>query len=207
MLQVKSQPIAVTRDLILSLIMGEFKRAATELPQEFAEMSQKDLETIRKPTEIDHYLRNRLWDLIGKAQNGLIHQIQQVDIYAGICTETNWTQRVCKSPQRVAWLLMPPQDDMDRMKAGLAIGLTNLIDFIANPINKETAGAFIKAISILLDRVHGPVVQRLDTRNLNVNVDKKEHSAASVESLKQLKEKIESAVDVTPVDPSGTEGV
>jgi hypothetical protein len=134
-----------------------------------ASMNQDQLEELRKPTEIDYFLRKKLWILVNSAQNGAISEIHGVDVYKGVCSKQLF-YNILKEPKRVAWLLTVPHTDQEMVEAALNIGLRNLMKFVSKEPTAETAGPFMKAVEFLYNRVHGPLVQT--TRNLNVNVNK-----------------------------------
>jgi hypothetical protein len=70
----------------------------------------------------------------------------------------------------MAWFLTPPMHDTELMEAGVKIGLRNLVKFVSKEPTAETASAFIKALEVLLNRVHGPVVQRIDARHAHAHM-------------------------------------
>lgn len=157
----------VTREQVAGMLTGEFRNAVENLDEEFASKTQVELEDMRKPTEIDFLLRKKLWQL---AEVGLNEEIQPIEIYGDICSRQTFFVKVITSPLRVAWLMTPPQEDKTRMEAGLSIGITNLVKFVSKEPTSETAGAFIKAIEFLYNRVHGPMVQRIDARHAHMKV-------------------------------------
>lgn len=201
-----------TRELVISCLTGEFRAVAESLPPELVEMSIEELQAIRKPTEVDYFMKKNLWKQAELAQKGAISTITAASVFKGVCTETNFLTRVIKNQARIAWLLSPPQEDLDRATFGFQVGLTNLIKFVSKEPTAETAGAFLKAMEMLWNRVHGPVaqIQKIDKRSAHVNLNKP-MAPSPVEGagsrLEELKSKIlESTRDVTPNEASDDEG-
>jgi hypothetical protein len=105
-----------------------------------------------------------------------------------------------KNPHRMAWLLIYPQDDVERLKAGLSMGITRLIEFVSKPVTEDTAGAFLKALEIMFNRVHGPVVQKIEAKHAHLNMNKPiVQQDDPNRRLDELKTKIVQAREVTPV--------
>jgi hypothetical protein len=211
MLPVEVQDEGSTREFAISCLKGEVRRAAESLSHEVAIMSADEILGKQKITEIDYLLRKNLWKQVELAQKGAIGEIEPVSIYKGVCSKQNF-YNILDNPYRMAWILLNPQKDMSVMEAGLGVGLRRLLEFISKPVTPDTAGPFLKAIEILLNRVHGPVVQvqKIDKRSAHVNLNKPV-APSPVEGagsrLEELKSKIlESTRDVTPNEASDDEG-
>lgn len=162
-----------TREYAISLLSDRFRQAAESLPEDLAKMSEVELEDKRKPTHVDYMLRKNFWEQVRLAQRGGIQWIKAIDVYRGVCSHQNFEDRVITNPIRVAWLLSYPEEPHELLETGLSIGLKNLIKFISKEPDATTAAAFMKAMEMLLNRVQGPVVQRIEARHahahLNVN--------------------------------------
>lgn len=190
-------PDKPTREFAIASLTGVLRNAAESLPEEIAVLTIEELETKRKPTQIDFFLRKNLWKQVELVQKGAFTEIDAVDIYRGVCARNSY-ENLAKNPERVAWLLIHPSESHDRAEAGFEIGLTNLLKFVAKEPTAETAGAFLKAMEMLWNRVHGPVVQRIDSRHATLNLNKPIAKPPGKENrLEELKAKLESR-DVTP---------
>jgi len=195
-------PPPSTREFALSVIAGEFQQAALNLPPDIALMSALEIENIRNPTEIDFLLRKRLWKQVEIAKKTGETHITNRSIFAGVCSEQNFFV-VLKNPHRVAWLLTHPTEDLERMKYGLSLGMKNLVEFVSKTPNEKTAGAFLKAIELLMNRVHGPVVQKVEAKHAHMKVQSPISTATPEEviaRLDELKSKLLTTKDVTPSD-------
>lgn len=196
-------PAPSTREFAISLFRQEFKRATDAIPEDVWAMTQDELEVHRKPTDVDYLLRKRIWDLVGKGERGFISDISSTDVYKGICSKQAFHQALAV-PMRVAWFLTPMHPDHELMEAGVKIGLRNLMRFISKEPDQFTIGAFIRALELLLNRTHGPVVQRIDARHAHLNMNKPVVANGSSDPnarLEELKARLASPVDVTPRTP------
>lgn len=187
MVPVKIDATRATREQAIEALTGVWKNAAETMPPEIALMDIDALESVRKPTEIDFFLRRNLWKQVDMVQNGLIPDIAPADIYRGVCSKQNY-DRIATTPHRLAWILLPPTEDSERLAAGLSIGITNLVKFVSREPTAETASAFMKAIEFLYTRVHGPVVQRIDARHAHAHVNMKDAPAAPEDVKNRIEE-------------------
>lgn len=192
-----------TREFAIASLTGVFKEAAENLPIDVAMKTLIELETERKPTEVDYFLRRNLWKQVELVQNGVIPAIEPVSIYGGVCSKQNFEDRVVTSPLRVAWLLIHPSTTHERLEAALSVGLTNLLAFVAEKPNADTIGAFLKAIEILMNRVHGPVIQKIQAQHAHVNLNKpipgQITARDALGKLEEMKQQLLQEKDVTPV--------
>ena len=191
-----------TKEFAMQLVAGEFQQAVMGLPPEIANMSASELEEIRNPTEIDWLLRKRLWNRVEIARKTQETHIQTIAIYGGICSAANF-HKLLSSPHRVAWLFTHPAEDIKRMEFGLSVGMGNLLKFVSKEPNEKTAGAFLKAIELLMNRVHGPVVQKVEAKHAHMKVQSPISTATPEEviaRLDELKSKLLTTKDVTPSD-------
>lgn len=208
--EMTAQDIASTKEYAMSIVGGELRKAVEELPPQIANMSVGELEEARMPTEVDYLLRENLWKQVEIAQKAGETHIKTRAVFAGVCSEQHFFFNIVKSPMRVAWLFTHPQDDIKKMRYGLSIGMKNLIKFISKEPNEKTAGAFLKAVEMLMNRVHGPIIQKVEAKHAHLNMNKPiENSMDSpadiIARLDELKSKLLIPRDVTQTndnDPS-----
>jgi hypothetical protein len=186
-----------TREYAVTLLKGGFRAAVESLPPELVRKTELELEADRTPTEVDYLLRKNFWKQVDLAQKGVISDIKAVDVYAGACSDTNFEERVLKSPIRLAWILTYPSTPDDLMEAGLNIALKNMIKFVSREPNEDTASAFMKAVEILLNRVKGPVIQKIQAQHAHLNMNKPIVNQNPNARIEELKNKLVSR-DVTP---------
>lgn len=165
------QTMGPTREFAIASLTGNFRIAADNLPADIASMTLEELEAHRTPTEVDYFLRRNLWRQVELVHKGIAEKVEPVSVYSGVCSKQNY-EMLSKNMYRVAWLLTSPLDSRDRAEAGLSIGITNLLKFVAREPTAETASAFLKAIEMLWNRVHGPVVTKIESKHAHINMNK-----------------------------------
>lgn len=201
--------IPVTREQIADLFGGVFGEAIRSLPPEIADLSQSEIEKLRKPSETDQKLRENLWILVENAQKCSVSEIPMLRIYETVMTPQGW-DAATKIPLRIAWITTRPVEDKKKMETLL----TKLLQKIENEvlpqnITDDNIGAVIKLVEFLTNRVHGSVVQKVDGRHLHAHA--KVQSPSSVpqqdhqKQLGELKDKLIKSKDVTPVPVSNAD--
>jgi hypothetical protein len=160
-----------TREFAINSLIGCVAEAAKNLPPEIAQLDVSDLEKDRKPTEVDYFLRKNLWKQVELCQKGIITHVQPSSIYAGVCSEPNYS-KIALQPYRVAWLFTYPEPIEDRLEAALSIATTNLLKFVAREPTSENANAFLKAYELLMNRVKGPIIQKVHALHAHRNLNK-----------------------------------
>ncbi len=195
----KNLPVFTTREQAISLFTGDLRLAVESIPLDIANMSESEIFAVRKPTRIDWFLRKNLWNSIETARKAGEVEISQASIYAGVCSEQNF-RKVMGQPLRLAWMLFHPRTDMDKWEEALSYGLDRFREeFMTMPITKDTAGHFLRALEMLITRVHGPVIQRIEAKHAHLNMNKpiEIQEPQSHELLESIRDKIAAAKDVT----------
>lgn len=197
--------VVLTREVAISLLRMDFKEAAENIPQDILDMSEAELFAIRKPTRTDYFLRKNLWKQVERAINEGADSITATAVYSRVCSKQNF-DRIFKLHHRLAWMLFPPKEDADKWEETLSFGLDRLRnELMTMEINEKTAGTFLKALGMLMDRVHGPVVQRIDARYATLNMNKPIQGSTPTEAMKQIEElkaKLDQR-DVKEIDSGG----
>jgi hypothetical protein len=203
MTQMLIAPIRPSREFAISLLSGNLKAAAESVPEDLLRLSGQELEDIRTPTTVDYLLRKSFWKQVELAYKTGETSITAASIYDGICTKQNWEHKFVPTPYRIAWLLCYPETHMELMENGLTIGVHNLLKFIAKEPDRNTASAFIKAIDLLLNRVHGPVIQKIQAQhahahmNLNKPLASNETPEEAMKKLEDLRAQLMAPRDVS----------
>lgn len=173
------------------------KKLLTEKPElldlDYQEISQK-----ANPTFTLCRLRLSFWNEYENAiQNNRKMHIAKV--MAGVCTENVFRKKVLADHIKLAFLLSPPKDYVITIKESLDAGLDNLRAIVSAKVLNEdgtldtkAADVVLKAIALLDMRVKGAVVQRIDQRSLNVNVNRDVTPASDKpQSLEELERELE----------------
>lgn len=131
----------------------------------------------QKISPTDNRLRVRFWDEYERAQANSQKKFRMENVYAGVCTHGYFFERYLKSNERVAWLLTPPASYVVRAEEALGFGLERMRDILELPIegddgkiNVKLAELQAKIVAMLDIRVKGAVVQRVENKNMNLNV-------------------------------------
>ncbi len=94
----------------ISLVRGKaFQSAVRNIPQHLRGIPEEALRQTLKPTQTDIALKMALWNELRVAVHTGKPVIQQ-RIVAGICTYANWSSRILKNPERLAWILAPSHE-------------------------------------------------------------------------------------------------
>lgn len=199
--------IAISKDDIIGFFDGHFRTAMESIPDEMKAMQPEELEAKFDPGPIDYYLRKNLWKQVELARAAGETSLNPIDIYKGICHVSTFHGRVIKNNYRLAWLLINPVTDAERAEESLAFGLMRIRrDLLTLPMNEKTAPTILRAVELLWNRVHGPLIQRIEAKHAHLNLNKPLAKAPVHERLSEFKDKLQpAAIDVTPVLPAKEE--
>lgn len=197
---------AIPRETVLSLFDGRLRERMEAMAPELTEASQAEIEKMRKPNEIDYKLREKLWFLIENAQKTRIPHIPTVRVFEGILTEQGF-QLAIENPLRLAWMMLRPTEDRSKMRTVLTQLIQKIeTEVLPRAITDDNMGNFLKLLEFLTNRVHGPVIQKIEAKHAHVNLNKQLASAAPDDQQRRLgalKEKLLQAKDVTPGGSTG----
>lgn len=133
------------------------------------------------PTIVDNRMRLSFWHEFEKCQTNN-RRIYATNIYGGICTEEYFYHNYLKDPEKVAWMLCPPASYVTIMEETLQFGMTQIRQVMqrASPLRKDGTvdikllEMYIKIIKMVDDRVKGGIVQRMESKSLEIHVGPKE---------------------------------
>jgi hypothetical protein len=127
-------------------------------------------------------------------------KMKMARIVAGVCTDSLFKAKILPDLVRLAYVLSPPKDYVITVKESLDAGLDNLRAIVTakvtnddGSLNAKSADIVLKAIALLDMRVKGAVIQRIDQRSLNVNVnrDVTPHASSAPTSLEALERELD----------------
>lgn len=185
---------------------GKLARVAREIPEAYRIMDETELVKLFRPTALDYALKKRLWAKFYDCESTGIYKMKNTDIFGEVCSGPYFYQDVITNPVRVAWLISPPIDTATLVEEAFHYSFQKIRDGVLKlPVTEKTAGHLIKVFQIFADRHLGPVVQRIESKNLNVEVDGNKNAdpidpKAIEEKLNELKTKLVPSRDVTPKD-------
>lgn len=160
----------ITVEEAIGYTEGLLRVGLDNLPPELIQLTRAEIEAQRPPSEVDILIQRNFWAVVEKAKKEGATSVKQTHIFAGACSEMAF-QRFIKNPIRLAYMLHNPIDDIDRMKNMLVNGLARMEnELLKMPITEKSAGHFIKALELLINRVHGPMVQRIEAKHAHMKV-------------------------------------
>lgn len=162
------------RDRLLSCFKEDstLARAVEDIPQEMHLLSEAELADKFRVTPMDYALKKQLWNKFYETERSGDMRLKMVDIYGGVCSNQYFYNELTKNPARVAWLITPPIDTTAMIEEAFRYSFQKVRDGILNmPITEKSAPVILKAFQIFADRHLGPVIQRIESKNLNVEVD------------------------------------
>jgi hypothetical protein len=168
---------------------------------EYFEMEYHDLSQKANPSFTLSRLRLSFWNEYENAiQNN--RKMSLGKILAGVCTDTVFRKSILDNPLKMAYILSPPKDYMVTVKEALDAGLDNVRAIVGanvfladgKTLNVKAAEVVLKAVALLDMRVKGAVIQRIDQRSVNLNVNK-DVTPRSPSGLPQSLEELERQLD------------
>lgn len=122
--------------------------------------------------------------------------MKQAQIIGGILTEQNFKDRFLADNKKVAYMLCPPTNYVVQVKEALQAGFETVRQIVSAKVVDEdgyliprAADVVLKAVALLDIRVKGAIVQRIDQRTLNMNMEAPPQLAIP-ESLDELEMQI-----------------
>lgn len=179
-----------------------------------------------RPTPSDNRLRLKFWDEYDRAQ-ATGTKINISNVVRGVVMPEYFTQTFLDRPEKIAWLMCPPASYIVKMEEALAFGIEQLRDILQLPhvnpttskVDTKLAELKAKIVAMMDLRVKGAIPQKIEQRNMNLNVNMKEETVMShmVErsqaeidekirelekrDMRRAKKALEEAKDVIVVDP------
>lgn len=169
---------------VINLVPQSLALTISDIPEEYLEMSEAELynelfhaEDSARP--LLNRLRIAFWLEYEKAQ-AMNRKINMTNVYASCCTLQIWT-RILRDKIKLAWILLPPADYVVAMQELLTLGVDQMREILTAPvklpsgrIDTRLADVKVKLLQYIDQRVKGAIIQRVDNRNVNVNVDGKD---------------------------------
>jgi hypothetical protein len=200
----KLPDVSASRISVMDMLVGGIKTSIEAIPPEVMAMSEDELNKVRAPLTVDYLLRKSLWEHFERCQKAGIKEITVSEIYEGITSHQNFYQKVLVNPHRLAWIFIKPPTADVLFEEAFFFGMARIrAEVLTMPINEKTMGPIIKAMEWIANRHLGPMIQKMESRNVNLNLTPAEsQDPAELETrLGDLKQKLLKAKDVTPIDP------
>lgn len=167
-------------------------------------MDEISLEEKFNPSPSDYGMRKNLWQKVKAAELSGIKLIETQEIFSHYYTKSNFFANVTKNPYRVAWLFLPLDSFQEQFEEILYRAIKKLRNEVNNlNVTEKNMGHFVKILEFLTNRTLGPMTQKIESKNLNVELTASEAQDPKALELKlyELKEKMLAPRNVTPQEP------
>lgn len=195
---------------IINLLPKKFREMALHIPAHYFEMGPDELEGIAfeayRGSKADHIfksLRLALWEAYDYAQANEKNHLNIKKVVEGTCTYQHFTRILENDPAKYAWILIPPQNYQVELKALYETGAKRMREILEIPIDDKTNPKIMDTQMRIHQniemRIHGAIIQRVDERRLNVNVNapatqqvtEEANKAASKMSMEEVERRIQ----------------
>jgi len=108
-----------------------------------------------------------------------------------------------KHKHRVAWLLIPAKRHQDMIDEAFIFALNKVrTEILTMPVTEKSAPVIIKALEYFTNRSLGPMLQRIEQKSMNVNVDGNQvmRDAMTPEELQHRLTELKTRVISAPID-------
>lgn len=185
---------------VINLVPDTLAEVIRRIPSDLLELSEEALKDRYRPSQVFNQIRLSFWKEYDRVQMHGLNQMVMSNVYAGVCTHQYFYQKVVRSREAMCWILCPPTDYMLLMEESLMFGIDRLreilelplyediyakgddgeLEVVGKKINTSVGNLILKTVALLDNRVKGAVVQRLETKSLNMNVEASAKDAKSM---------------------------
>jgi len=116
-----------------------------------------------------------------------------LNVYKELCTKEYFYTVFIKDPLKIAWMLRMRKSYHFAMEELLDIGLSQFREIMLIPnkvggkVDTRLVAEKVKIFAIVENRVKGAVAQKIEQKNLNVNVNTKQQDKSVQDVEKELK--------------------
>lgn len=158
---------------------------------------EMELKEELKPNATLNKIRNAFWIEYDMACR-LGRKIDMRRVYSGICTKEYFMQSILNKKKACTWLLCPVSSYKVSMEEALLTAISNMrkmLDaplFIGKEVDHKQANLVLKIYKELDQRVHGSIVQKIETKSLHIrkDADKIPVNANLDEEIAKMKEQL-----------------
>ena len=136
------------------------------------------------PTATDNRIRLAFWMEYDRAQ-AHNKSMTMVAVFAGVCSADYFYRRYLKHPEKVAWMMCQPSSYQVIAEEALAFGLEQLREILSLSVVLPNGRADVKLgelqakiVAMLDTRVKGTITQRLETKNMSLNISTSDTAVA-----------------------------
>lgn len=195
------------RRTLISMLPPYVKEAAEKIPEQLRYMDEKELRKYVRPNPSVQALRNSFWLEYARCIDKEGQWLKIGNILSGICTIEYWAQVVTKNSGMMEWILRPPISYNKAMEEALYFGVERIREILELPftynmidprtgkerevVDSKAAELVLKAFMIIDNRVKGSVLQRSETKSLQVNASMKEvQGVMEGQSMEEIEKKL-----------------
>jgi hypothetical protein len=161
---------------VIRIVPEHFRELMLKVPEELRVMDESALRIRAKPSPLVSQVRLMFWlEYSRSLMEGNVDPFRLVNCYRGICTSTAFEAAI-KDEKKLAFILCPPVNYTARLHESLDAALGSLRKILQykdvgpdGKLNTKLLELKFK-IAVYLDaRVNGPIAQKLQVENKNVN--------------------------------------
>lgn len=166
---IEEEPQSVRAELV-SMLSERIQQYVFDIPDEVWALNELELEKEYSPTTVDFMLRKNIWRIFKENKKNGVSHIDAIQIYGGVCAKQSFFVGLANHT-RLAWILIEPQNLEAMIEESFLFGLRRMRhEVLTMSLNDKNIGHFLKAVEFLANRALGPMVQRIESKNLNLNV-------------------------------------
>lgn len=161
---------------IVNLLPSYIANFVKAVPEALHSLSEEDLKREGRCDIVESRLRQAFWMEYDRAsfRNS---KMNVASIYGGVCNKS-YFREVCANSYKLAYVLRPPTNYKVALQELLTLGVEQLREILTTPnfddqgkFNATLAGQKLKIMDTVFQRTIGAVVQKVEQKNLNVNVE------------------------------------
>lgn len=158
---------------ILNMVPEWFQKRLFNANQELLGEDESHIREKCRPTPLVNRIRMAFWVEYDTACR-MGRKIDMARVYGGLCTRDNFLKTVCR-PNNMAWVLTPVSSYKVSMEEALEHSIAQMRKMLDCPLYKadgqldtQAANVVLRVFTLLDQRVHGSIVQKVETKSLSV---------------------------------------
>jgi hypothetical protein len=158
-------------------------KAIEMIPDQILQLGESELKGRVEPNQFHELLRIAFWNEYNVAQQ-CGRKMNLSNVYAGVCHQMIW-QKTISNSFTLAYIISPPPASYLKLEYLMNKGLEQIEDILSLPHVKKDGSPDARMADVkyritqdLINRVKGQVIQRVEVKsqNLNVNAEVKTQS-------------------------------
>lgn len=194
-----------TTEAALSMVPETLQKPYKNIPEEYHDMTDEQLENVVRPSQVDRLLKIKFWKEIDRITKEQRETIKVMNVYDGVCSRAYFYNNFLKDEGRVAYFYRKPITYEDMANELIEYGLQRLRNEVlpARIIFEDSGHIDSKGVKVLLEliqyldlRTKGSVVQKhqVESKSMHVNVDAKDVGGINIQDeIKKIQMQIAQA--------------